>query len=255
MADYPSLREHVGRMLEIEASLPDGEVETVECIIAENDYGHYCVPVAARHRPACQAILRGAVWEPDTIDFLIQNRGNGDIVHAGTFFGNFLPALGMNPPAGTKVWAFEPVWENHLLASVTLGMNEITCVELAQCALGQGPGSALMATADDNGVPLGGGAHVLEGPLTQPGDGAEVVDTVALDDVIPGDRRLSILQLDVEGFEGEALKGAKETIRRCAPVIILENTPRDTGWFRRNILDEGYHATDKLHANTVYRKG
>ena len=46
------------------------------------------------------------------------------------------------------------------------------------------------------------------------------VTVMALDEI--GLSKLHLLKLDIEGFETFALQGAKETIKRCRPAILLE---------------------------------
>ena len=61
----------------------------LQCCIAYNKYGGYCVLLSSRHRPAAKKILAGEVWEADTIEFVKSNCGDGDLVHAGTLLGRF----------------------------------------------------------------------------------------------------------------------------------------------------------------------
>lgn len=35
-------------------------------------------------------ILSGKVWEPDTIEFILDHSHGGDIIHAGTYFDDFI---------------------------------------------------------------------------------------------------------------------------------------------------------------------
>jgi hypothetical protein len=65
------------------------------------------------------------------------------------------------------------------------------------------------------------------------------------------ERHVSIIQLDVEGFEQPALMGAMETIKRCKPILILENCP-EPDWLAENILSLGYRISGNLHKNTVF---
>ena len=64
-----------------------------EVVIAENAHGFYCVPRAAVQRPAARKIINGEVWEPETIDFVVRHCVDRSVVHAGAFFGDFLPAV------------------------------------------------------------------------------------------------------------------------------------------------------------------
>ena len=59
------------------------------------------------------------------------------------------------------------------------------------------------------------------------------------------------MQLDVEGYEQQALAGAMRTIIRCRPILILENLP-ERHWFEANILRLGYRETGKLHENFIF---
>jgi hypothetical protein len=79
------------------------------------------------------------------------------------------------------------------------------------------------------------------------------VNVVRIDDVIPADRDVSIIQLDVEGYEKEALIGAIQTIKRCLPILILEdnNDIINSPWFSSEILSIGYEVSGMLHQNTV----
>src|SRR5271165_3807653 len=53
---------------------------TLECCIAYNKYGGYCIPLASRHRPCTQSVMAGNVWEPETLAFM--SSCGGEIIHA-----------------------------------------------------------------------------------------------------------------------------------------------------------------------------
>jgi Methyltransferase FkbM domain len=75
---------------------------------------------------------------------------------------------------------------------------------------------------------------------------------VTVDETVPSDRKVSIIQLDVEGFEKPALAGALMTIQRCKPIIILETLPEE-GWLSENIMRLGYRIAGTVHGNTLLR--
>lgn len=224
--------------------VPIDGTESLPCLFASNRYGSYCVPYASRQRPAAQAIVNGDVWEPETLAF-IADRVDGDVVHAGTYFGDFLPALAQAVGSKGLVWAFEPNPENYRCALITAALNDAAPVRLRAAALGDGAGSAQLEVTSGDGVALGGGSRVV----TTEGDIA--VTVLAIDDVVPADRNVSVLQLDVEGFEEPALTGALATIERCRPLIIVENLPSEA-WIASHLSPLGYRATERLHMNTVF---
>lgn len=233
----------------------EGDAGTVlQCCIAYNPYGGYCVPLSARHRPAAQRIFDGQVWEPDTLAFLTSHATDGDIVHAGTFFGDFLPALSRACAPTARVWAFEPNSESYRCAQVTLGINGLQNVELLNAGLGERRGKLPMLVADPRGKALGGGSRIIaEPPDPTAARHSELVSVVTVDDVVPADRSVSLIQLDVEGFEQPALAGALETIRRCKPILVLETVPADEHWLAENIVSLGYRVAGKVHGNTIWR--
>ena len=229
---------------------PDDGPSVLQCSIAYNKFGGYCVPSSSCHRPAARKILLGEVYEPGTIEYMSVNCGGGDIVHAGAYFGDFLPALSNACGPDAKLWAFEPNPENYRCASITASINGLRNVELIRAGLGAERGRCKMAVADEQGRALGGASRIL-GPY---GASDRVrcasVEIVKLDDIVPPTRRVAILQLDVEGFEQTALCGAKEVVRRSRPILILEHLPEEK-WLAAEILRLGYRIAGSIHGNTV----
>ncbi|MGZ8185402.1 MAG: FkbM family methyltransferase [Methylococcaceae bacterium] len=228
----------------------------LKCSVSYNKYGGYCVPESSRHRPAARKILAHDIHEPKTIEFLISHCGNGDIVHAGTYFGDFLPALSKACIPSAKVWAFEPNPENYRCAKITIQINDLKNVELANAGLGAQKETLLMKISDENGQALGGASRISGKDSSDISGGIEPVDIVTIDDSVGSDRHISIIQLDVEGHEKQALSGALKTIQRCLPIIIVEILPDSTllesDWFATNIQSLGYKIFDMVHGNTIF---
>ncbi|WP_299619793.1 FkbM family methyltransferase [Pelagibius sp.] len=228
----------------------EGVEETLGCCIAYTENGGFCVPLSSRHRPAARTILQGGVYEPETIAFLTDNCGGGDIVHAGAYFGDFLPALSRACAAGAQVWAFEPNPENFRCADVTCAINGLNNVHLMNSGLGPARARAVMQVRDRTGRALGGSSQVVEEAGGLSDRLTTAVDLVALDDVVPSDRQVSVIQLDVEGFEQQALAGAVKTIARCLPILVLETLPAQS-WLAESVLSLGYRMDRKVHGNQV----
>lgn len=233
------------------AELPPG---SLDCMIAANEHGTYCLPRSSAHRPVPRTILRGNVWERETLDLLRATPPTGDIVHAGTYFGDFLPALSRSREGDGTIWAFEPNLESYRCAQVTILLNGLANCSLTRAGLGGDPGVAILETADRHGTSLGGGSSLVEHVTEMRPAGHERVEVVAIDDALPGNRQVSAMHLDVEGNEQSALGGAMGTIRRCRPLLILETVPEST-WVAEQLGPLGYFADGHIDGNAVLRAG
>ncbi|MBV7410970.1 FkbM family methyltransferase [Maritimibacter sp. DP1N21-5] len=215
--------------------------------IFQNEYGRYSVPDGLDARPAVRLVKAGDVYEPGTIAFMREHAGSGDIIHAGTFFGDFLPGLSSAMAPDARIWAFEPNPASHRHARETIALNDLSNVTLTNAALSDRNGAIHFRTHKEDGEALGGHSHFVEGP----GAGVEKVEALMLDFVVPLERPVSILQLDVEGHEGEALLGAYHIINRWKPIIILEEFDRPR-WLKRNFPRVNYDRVSRIHGNLVY---
>lgn len=210
----------------------------LKCCIAYNKHGGYALPRSSLHTTVSQALLAGRVYESDTVDFLV-SRGRGEIIHAGAFAGDFLPALSQ---AYSKIWAFEPHPENFRCAELTIKINEIRNVELVKRGLGECRGAAILQTKDHDG-PLGASSRISEA-------GDEVIVLLALDETIPANSAISVIHLDVEGYEQKVLAGAMQLIERCRPILVLETLP-DSQWIAKHLTPLGYRISGRVDENTI----
>jgi len=231
--------------------IPERFSKVMNVNVAYNKYGAYCMPISSQHRTLNQKILKGEVYEPDTIQFMKENVKEGDIVHAGTFFGDFLPVISRSISEKGKIWAFEPNPESYRCAQITILLNDIQNVSLLNAGLGDSPSRVNLTTKDKNGTSLGGSTNLVV--QDNEVEKTEQIDILTIDGSVPKNRNISILQLDIEGFEQKALMGALETIKRCKPILILEDDHGFTKskWFRENILSLNYKLDKKLHYNQV----
>lgn len=214
---------------------------------ASNQYGVYHLPDGVRHRPAAKALMAGEVYEPETIAFMRAQAKDGDIIHAGAFFGDFLPALSSALADGRKVWAFEPNPSSFQAAEKTVALNRLGNVELINAALSDRADSVLLRTHKSGGRPLGGASHLVP----EDGEGVEPVPSAMLDFTVPLDRKVTILQLDVEGHERQALRGAYHIVNAWRPLLVLEYFSNQR-WVQRTFRGLGYRQVGKLHGNFVY---
>jgi FkbM family methyltransferase len=106
----------------------------------------------------------------------------------------------------------------NLRADEVLSINGLQNVELQNAGVGARRGSLPMVVLDNCGRSLGGISQIVERSDERNEKGLVNVDIVTIDEVVPSERTVSIIQLDVEGFEKEALTGALMTVRRCKPI-------------------------------------
>jgi FkbM family methyltransferase len=204
--------------------------------------------MASSHRPAARAVLAGSVWEEETLEYIRGTGGDGDVVHAGTYFGDFIPALSAGRRPGALVFAFEPNAENFRCADMTVRLNGLHNVVLHHAGLGSTAATARVRTTDTGGRALGGASRIVDADDS----GGDEVVIRSIDSVVSPDREVAVIQLDVEGFEQRALEGALATIKRCRPLLVVESLPA-AEWIADHLSPLGYRVDRRIDANTALR--
>jgi FkbM family methyltransferase len=230
-----------GQPLPVGPSLPRG----VYGLLAENPHGRYVVPRESMHRPAAKMILDGDIYERSTLQFLAEQASGGVVVHAGTYFGDFLPRLSYS---ATAVLAFEPNPTNFHCAQMTVWLNGLKNVQLTHAGLSNTAGELRLRVKDAAGRALGGGSRLLSDESHNSDGGDIAVPVRTLDQVIDPSTPVAVVQLDVEGHEQQALSGALTLLNRWKPTLVLETVP-DLGWLEEFLPD--YSVTALVDRNTV----
>ena len=160
-------------------------------------------------------------FESDNTNFLTQNLGyesGGLFVDVGANFGWFTCLFSRIAGAGGKVVAFEPAKDNLALLRTNLRNNNLKNVEVIENAVGAEPGKAPLHLAPATNP----GMHSFVAmPHTQPSEEEQTVDITTLDIALrlhPG--KIRLLKIDIEGYEIDALLGAKETLARCERILV-----------------------------------
>ena len=128
-----------------------------------------------------------------------------------------------------KVWAFEPDPNNyHCLKENTEDIISFNC------ALGEKLGKVTMHNDRKNF----GATHVIKE------DGPTRVLTIDGMGISP-----DVIHLDVEGYETNILKGAKNTIKKCSPMLVLETVDE------KYVIEElGYTYIEKVGADSIFKR-
>lgn len=231
---------------ELFARHPHRRLFGIRAAVVEFDGATYFVPRYAAHRPTAKAILLGNYTVPELHRFVatVMERRPGSMVHAGTFFGDMLPSFSRKTTG--SVYAFEPVLQNYLLARATMVESELHNVILIHAGLGAGTGLATLETRGEGGRHRGGASYVVT-DLSKRMFAPQLTTLLAIDQFAIDD--LSLIQLDVEGYELPVLEGALKTIKKRQPVIVIEDD-------RRNCLDFlatlGYSSVARIGRDQVY---
>ncbi|MBR9837659.1 MAG: FkbM family methyltransferase [Rhodobacteraceae bacterium] len=202
-----------------------------------NEFGRYCVPAGLEGRPAARAVIPGRAHAPETLRFMRARPGDGD----------FLAALSSAMAERRRVWAFEPNPSSFYPARKSVALNGLRNVTLTNAALSNREGTLIFRSRDAEGPSLGGLSHVTG----ESGEDTDEVQAVTPDYVVPLSRRVTFLQLEAEGHEKPALRGACHRIHRWKPIPILGYLGQEQ-WIRRSFRGLGYRHVGKLHGNHVY---
>ena len=132
----------------------------------------------------------------------------GVVVDVGMSVGDYSV---LSAVRGARVYGFEPLTENVAMAEELARENGVEDrIRISPVALGDTAGTSPVAV-DHGMVTTGHSRSDRSVPF-------ERLDS-ALRDVAD---RISVLKIDVEGFEIPVLKGGAETIRRSRPKIVIE---------------------------------
>lgn len=132
------------------------------------------------------------------------------------FFANL--AARFIEPAGA-VYAFEPVPENAQMIYRNAKLNHFDNIWIFTIALSSATGAEELLLAR-----YAGGAVLKSAGVPPDRSGSLMVETSTLDDFLqrPGVSAPDVVKIDVEGAEEDVLHGMADTLRRCAPKLILE---------------------------------
>jgi FkbM family methyltransferase len=192
------------------------EMQSYLASLPREQYKEYAIPTLGKvyldDKPDVikDVLKRGGRWEPN-IERVLETyvKPGSTVIDAGAHIGTH--SLGLSRFVGPdgRVFAFEPQRKLYRELVYNLRLNGITNVIPLRFALGDHADVVEMSPAvkgNEGGTGVGTG-----------GDKAELraLDSVPFTNV-------SVIKIDVEGFEDHVLDGARLTIARWRPVIVIE---------------------------------
>ncbi len=164
--------------------------------------------------------VHAGVYEPDVTAVFRRLLSPGmNVLDIGANIGYFSMLSAGLVGAGGHVLAVEPNPANARLLEASRRLNGYDQVTVAQFAAGRETGLLALHVAQSNGTTSKPSAE-LEALLS-----AQTVPCIAIDRLVPADRRIDLIKVDVEGAEYNALLGCTAIITRDRPAIISEFSP------------------------------
>lgn len=228
--------------------------------LATNEYGTYCVPKTYKGREVPNVLRAGQVYEAAMLAYLRRHIGAHDVITGGAFVGDFLPALHEVLAPDAMLHTFEPFPMSFEACAYTLALNGLDRCVLHPCAVGAE--AATLPLAIGRGArqdSLAAGMHLIEADAAAAGNVVTVdVDVRPIDDLVAEDRRVSLLHLDVEGFEVSALRGAARIIGANRPIVVAEGIkPRKQAEMLAAVCaaapEAEYRIVGAIDKNTIFR--
>ena len=186
----------------------------------------YAVPPDYMCNSATRGYLYSRISEKEIIDIIHKRVDSfpGNIIHAGAYFGDMIPSLSAICSSESKIFAFEVDPISYELARETLRLNMIDNCILFNMALWSSPTNLACESQYTPELKLGGKSSAI--PISDERyrasqDIKHFVSAVSIDNLSLGN--ISCIQLDLEGGELMALKGAIKTIKSYKPLVILED--------------------------------
>ena len=183
----------------------------------------YSLPIGMKNNHAARNFLNGRLPEPNVVNIVEEHVSTkpGNIIHGGAYFGDMIPRLSKAIPEHF-LYAFEPDSYSCKLARETIEQNRLRNVFLFEFALGEKSETVYFESEYWTGKGIGGRSKI---PSTEfPSDlinperslvSVMNIDLLRLDS-------LSCIQLDIEGQELKAIRGAADSIAKYRPLLITE---------------------------------
>jgi len=184
--------------------------------------------------------LRG-VYEPETTAALGKALSEGDVAFDVGAHVGYLTAVASRAVGETgSVYAFEPRPLNRETLERHLRINGLTNVTVLETGVASEAGIRRFAVDTGSGT-----GHLSE-------EGALEIRTVALDEEIGAGRLPApdLIKVDVEGAEAEVLSGARATLRRHGPVLLVSTHGPEPYEAVIGILTEAGYRQERLTPET-----
>lgn len=185
-------------------------------------------------------------WAEPEIRGLAQVVSPGDtVLDVGAALGMYtVPLAYLTGPSG-RVFSVDPQPRNFHVVRFLRALTGVRNSTIRRVAFGPQEGESTIAVPVIVGLPIFGHGHISDGVVEE--SRHRIVHTPTPVDTIDGwvarekIGRISFIKVDVEGFEPSVLEGARATIERDRPALLLEIEDRRLVRYGRTTA-EGFRA-------------
>lgn len=174
-------------------------------------FAHLFKAVCKQHHRALEPLLRSLV------------PADGVVFDVGAHAGQFTKLFAKLAPRGF-VFAFEPGSYARFILRIAVRLNRLRNVAILPLALGDRSGVAILTVPVKRSGSYGFGlSHLGADAQARPAE-IEAVGITTLDEAAQalGIERLDLVKADIEGFELRLVMGARATLARFKPALLLE---------------------------------
>ncbi|WP_394984855.1 FkbM family methyltransferase, partial [uncultured Helicobacter sp.] len=188
-------------------------------------YGHYLLPT--------NFFEISVLWHEHSLDELesstLAKMKHKDIIDVGACVGD--SALVFQKYTDKHIYAFEPTNENYTFLLQTIQLNNATRIIPINKALG--------ANASKGQISVYGGSSSL---IFDNHTTSHDVEIITLDSFVR-ERNIQVgfIKVDIEGFEQEFLKGAKQTITEQKPAMLISIYHQASDFFEIKPMIESWN--------------
>lgn len=175
-------------------------------------------------------------WNPvEYAAFRAAARPGGVALDVGANVGAYALLMGGWVRPGGRVFAFEPSAQTFRGLAAHVALNGLGgVVRPVRAAVSDREGRASLAAQ---------GHHGTSRLADAAGEGTETVETVTIDQFCAREQIVpTLIKIDVEGWELEALRGARHTIARAGAGLALFVEMHPTAWRERGIAADDVRA-------------
>lgn len=165
-----------------------------------------------------KSMLSGDFYEPDLLNHVLDNYSGGAVLDVGANVGNHSVFFGhyLKGSPDFSLDAFEPEASAHRLLVKNLSTNEISSkISIHNIAIGSKNGSVDLNSGSSKNL---GAAKVIRSS----DDRTLNIPMKPLDEIVSPTKKVSIIKMDIEGFESEALLGSHRILSENSPILYIE---------------------------------